>query len=393
LEEGEKQINLLWKCNREDKERAVKWLLKIFRNILKSPDNTKFHSINFAKMMKLFRNARPGLHILFAAGFSQTVDGTKIQIKPSYINHLSQVLAMLEKKIAEPELEKEPTPPPQPKPKPVPVEKKEVVEAKVEAKPQPKPVQKLEHPEYMDYIGRGAAIVVLKNNDEAKKIVETLNGAQINEHSPIKVEFFSLNDDGGQPENSGLSIDSVDEDVEMSNMVRISGLFDNLKQTTLEDLIKKSASCTIKEVYYKMKVGRGAALGGGGTSEFDDIRSQIDSLKGTHTRIKTSDVAGKTKEEKARIIKEKQEQYRRDKVKIKFEEAKQKSANERRNRQAAFELKKAQEQHQFEEIIRQRKKKKERERREKERVRAKIKADKERRKREQQEREARKRNG
>lgn len=390
LEEGAKQINLLWKCNKEDKDRAVKLLLKIFGNILKDPNNTKFHSISFSAMMKRFKNARPGLHILFAAGFSQTVDGAKIQIKPMYFNHLQQVLGMLEKKLGEPELEKEPTPPAKPKPIPAPVSKKDAVEEKQSPKPKPEPVpesiDKRKHPEWMFALERGSAIVVLENSNEAKIIVETLDGATIGENKPIKVELFISDDGVEQSSNQGLSID--DEDVEqtiISKNVKISGLFENMPESTLKTLVKQSTPCTIKEIYYKMKVGRGAALGGG--SEIDELRSQLDTLKGKHTRITNADVEGKTPEEKARIIKEKQEQYRKDKAKLAFEEQNRKSATTRRNRKAAFELKHQREQNQMEEIIRQRKKAKEREKREKERVRAKIKADKERRKREREERE------
>jgi len=389
LEEGAKQITLLWKCNKEDKDRAVKLLLKIFGNILKDPNNTKYHSISFSAMMKRFKNARPGLHILFAAGFCQTVDGAKIQIKPMYFNHLKQVLGLLEKKLAEPEVEKEPTPPPQPKPIPAPVSRKAPVEEKEYPKPKPEPkpetIEKRKHPEWMYVLDRGSAIVVLENSEEAKKIVETLDGAKIGENKPIKVELF-ISDDVEQSSNQGLSID--DEDVEqtiISKNVKISGLFENMTESILKTLVKQSTQCTIKELYYKMKVGRGAALGGG--SEVDELRSQIDTLKGKHTRITNADVEGKTAEEKARIIKEKHEQYRKDKAKFAFQEKNRISANERQNRKIAFELKHQREQNEMEEIIRQRKKAKERERREKERVRAKIKADKERRKREREERE------
>jgi len=389
LEEGAKQIRLLWKCNKEDKDLAVKLLLKIFGNILKDPNNTKYHSISFSAMMKRFKNARPGLHILFAAGFSQTVDGAKIQIKPMYFNHLKQVLGMLEKKLAEPEEEKQPTPPPQQKPIPAPVAKKGPAEEKNYAKPKPEPkpesIEKRKHPEWMFALDRGSAIVVLENSNEAKKIVETLDGAKIGENKPIKVELF-ISDDVEQSSNQGLSID--DENVEQtitSKNVKISGLFENMTESILKKLVKQSTPCTIKEIYYKMKVGRGAALGGG--SVIDEVRSQIDTLKGKHTRITNADVEGKTAEEKARIIREKQEQYRKDKAKLAFEEKKRKSATTRANRKAAFELKHQREQNQMEEIIRQRKRAKEREKREKERVRAKIKADKERRKREREERE------
>jgi len=397
LEEGTKQINLLWKCNKEDRDKAVKLLQKIFGNILKNPNNPKYHSISFAAMMKRFKNSRPGLHILFAAGFSQTVDGTKIQIKPIYFNHLKQVLGMLEKKLAEPEIEKEPTPPSQPKPIPAPVAKKEAVEEKVSPKPKPehKPesYEKRKHPEWEFALEGGSAIVVLENYGQAKAIVETLNGATIGENKPIKVELFIPNEDVEQSSNQGLSID--DEDVEqsiISRNVKISGLFEGMPESTLKTLVEQATPatpCTIKEIYYKRKVRRGAALGGG--SEIDELRSQIDTLKGKHTRITNADVEGKTPEEKARIIMEKKEQYRKDKAKIAFKEKIEKSANERRNRKAAFELKHQREQNEMDEIIRQRKKAKERERREKERVRAKIKADKERRKREREERERSKR--
>merc|ERR1711920_474106 len=123
-----------------------------------------------------------------------------------------------------------------------------------------------------------------------------------------------------------------------------------------------------------MKVGRGAALGGG--SEIDELPPQVDTLKGKHTRITNADVEGKTAEEKVRIIKEKQEQYRKDKARLAFEEKNRKSATSRRNRKAAFELRHQREQNEMEEIIRQRRRAKERETRKKKMVRAKIKADK-----------------
>jgi len=390
LEEGAKQINLLWECNKEEKDKAVKLLLKIFGNILKAPNETKYHSISFAAMMKRFRNARPGLHILFAAGFSQTVDGTKIQIKPMYFDHLRQILALLEKKLAEPEVEKEPTPTPQLQLEPEPVEEQAIIEEKVEPKPQPEtepePIRTQEHPEYMFELERGEAIVVLQKYGEAQKVFETLNGATIGENLTLKVELFFDDDDRERSKNQGLSIDSGDDgDAEpcvISKKVKISGLLENMPKSTLEKLVKNSTPCTIKEVYYKMKAGRGAALGG--LSEFDELRSKVDGLRGNYTRLTNADVDGKTPEEKARIIKEKKDQYRRDKAKRAAEEAREKSASALRNRRAAFDLKQRREQDEMQEIIRQKKKAKERERRERERVRAKIKADKERRKREQQ---------
>lgn len=403
LEEASKQIDMLWKCNKEEREKAVTLLLKIFGNILKSPDNPKFHSIKFTIMMKRFKNARPGLHILFAAGFSQTVDGSLIKIIPKYFYHLSQVLALLQKRQAEeeltldePELEKEPTPPPQLKPKSARIERKE--EAKLEFKIDRKPQLPKEFPQFYNVLEKGAAIIVLSKYSEAKEIVDLLNGASIGEEPPIKVELFDYDEYIERFKNANLSIDSSDEEQDernespkpvelITNNIKISGLPLNIQEVTLEMLIKNAVQCTIKETYYKMKKGRGAALGGGATSEGDDLRSQIVKMKGNFTRITAADVEGKTKEEKLIIINEKKEQFRRDKAKTRAKEAREKAARERETTKAMFALKEEREQREAEEIRRQIKKDKERKKRDKARVLARIKAEKERKKKEQQERE------
>merc|ERR1719412_1659437 len=82
MEQASNKIKELWKCQKEHKDKAVKLLMKILTNIQLHPNDPKYTDVNFAKMMKVFRNARPALHILFAAGFKQTVDGERIQIKP-----------------------------------------------------------------------------------------------------------------------------------------------------------------------------------------------------------------------------------------------------------------------------------------------------------------------
>jgi len=414
LEKAQEQIRLLWKCKKEDKDKAVKWLLKIFGNILANPNNTKFHSINFAKMMKLFKNARPGLHILFAAGFKQTVDGSKIQIDPKYFNHLSKVLALVSKRLTEPD-DPTPSPPPEEKTKPsLPVKKKVV-------KPVQKPVKmdideqkstgpKLLNPEFMDALVRGEAIVVMDSIIEAKQIVEQLNGAEIDK-SAVQVEFFittedrkrcaessgANNNDTAMDKDQPISTDALDSQVDgteevkssselNSKKVKISGLSENVTKASLNTLLSKfTQSTSIKEIYYKKKAARGEGLGG--FEEEDDLLSQINAMKGNHTRLKNSDLVGKTAEEKRQIMQEKREQYRLDKQKHATKESIAKSANVREQRKAALRLKEMREQQELEDIVRKRKKAKEREKREKERVRQKIKADKERRRKEREDRE------
>jgi len=408
LEEAKTQIKLLWKCTQENKDRAVKWLLKIFGNILANPNVTKFHSINFAKMMKLFRNARPGLHILFAAGFKQTVDGSKIQIDPKYFNHLSKVLALLTKRLSEPGMVPTPSPPRKEVAKPsLPVKKKEQkkpVEMDIDV---PKlVVPKQANPEYMDALSRGEAIVVMENLDDARKIVKDLNGAEI-DTTTVTAEFFitaddkkrfaeasgceSIGDELAMDKDEPKSADVLDKKVEAnteitSKKVKISGLTANVTKASLNSIINKfTQTNTIKETYYKKKAARGEGLGG--FEDEDDLLSQINAMKGNLTKLTKADLEGKTAEEKRQIMQEKREQYRRDKQKHATKESITKSANIREQRKAALRLKEMREQQEMEDLVRQRKKAKEREKREKERVRQKIKADKERRRKEREARE------
>jgi len=417
LEEAKKQINLLWKCKKEDLDKAVKWLKKIMGNILRDPNNPKFQSINFSKMMKLFRNARPGLHILFSAGFKQTVDGSKIQIDPKYFSHLARVLTLLNKKIEEPE--REPTPPPKPKSpqqqkKPAPVKKQET-------RPKPaamdiddqKPLLTKPNNQYMDALKRGEAIVVFNDINEAAKVIAQVDGAEI-DNSAVKVEFYITDDDRELSKRSDVAeVKAIPMDVEeteeaekttpnwaddsktptkvepSSKNVKISGLTANITEASLKTVIKQLTSCIVKEIWYKKKARRGEMLGGSGGDVFedDDLLAQIHAMKGNHTKLRSADLEGKTAEEKRLIMQQKREQYRRDKQKHAMKETNQKSANIREQRKAALKLKEAREQRQMEELVRKRKRDKEREKREKERVLQKIKADKERRRREREARE------
>lgn len=84
--EAQKKIVELYNLEDEDsRNQGIKLVTQIFGNILKDPSNQKFRDLNFSKIRKRFSKCRPCLYILFSAGFSQNVDGSRLQLDTANI--------------------------------------------------------------------------------------------------------------------------------------------------------------------------------------------------------------------------------------------------------------------------------------------------------------------
>jgi len=444
-ENAKNKTNELFKCPEANRQKAVKILMKILGNIQANPGEEKFQNIVFSKMMKKFEGARPGLHILFAAGFEQTVDGSKIVFNPrkkqGANQRLTRVLEILANKVADPDPSPEPAPA-KPKKKPV---KKEAESEPNAMDVDPKPVAKPTNNSKSQLMGidleLGEAVVLFGDADQAKMAASEYNGAEI-DNNTITVELFFTGDKkameekeaaedkpadasddkpAADPPSAGQkaeeSHDSTDipepadkpaeaepapdaNDVDMAPAkpeattckIKITGLSANVTKPTLKTLLTKLPSgymCAVAEILYRKKRGRGEALGGGakGDEVGDDLLANIKALKGNHTRIAGSDLTGKTAEEKKKIIEDKRAQYRRDKATNKTNAAVARQKNDNFQRKAALELQRKNEQYQMEKALREKKREKERQKAAKAKIRAKIAADKERRKREKEARE------
>ena len=74
-----KRLTDLWEIPEEDRNKGIKLLSKIYNNILNNPNDPKFRDLNFSKIRKKLDKCRPAFYLLFTAGFSQSVDGTRLQ--------------------------------------------------------------------------------------------------------------------------------------------------------------------------------------------------------------------------------------------------------------------------------------------------------------------------
>ena len=65
-------LNDLWNLQSNNKNKGIKLLTKIFNNILKNPNESKYSDLNHQKIRNKFDNCLPAYHLLFTAGFKDT---------------------------------------------------------------------------------------------------------------------------------------------------------------------------------------------------------------------------------------------------------------------------------------------------------------------------------
>lgn len=81
-----KRLTDLWEIEESEREKGIKLLQKIYGNILANPNDPKFRDLNFSKIRKKLDKCRPAFYLLFTAGFSQSVDGQRLQWQNNNIN-------------------------------------------------------------------------------------------------------------------------------------------------------------------------------------------------------------------------------------------------------------------------------------------------------------------
>merc|ERR1719410_114598 len=74
-----KRLTDLWELPEVDRNKGIKLLTKVYSNILANPQDPKFRDLNFSKIRKKLDKCRPAFYLLFTAGFSQSVDGQRLQ--------------------------------------------------------------------------------------------------------------------------------------------------------------------------------------------------------------------------------------------------------------------------------------------------------------------------
>jgi len=73
------RLTALWEIDESEREKGIKLLQKVYGNILANPNDPKFRDLNFSKIRKKLDQCRPAFYLLFTAGFSQSVDGQRLQ--------------------------------------------------------------------------------------------------------------------------------------------------------------------------------------------------------------------------------------------------------------------------------------------------------------------------
>jgi len=74
-----KRLTDLWAIEESEREKGIKLLTKVYSNILNNPADPKFRDLNFSKIRKKLDKCRPAFYLLFTAGFTQSVDGQRLQ--------------------------------------------------------------------------------------------------------------------------------------------------------------------------------------------------------------------------------------------------------------------------------------------------------------------------
>jgi len=74
-----KRLVDLWEIDEAERAKGIKLLQKVYGNILANPNDPKFRDLNFSKIRKKLDQCRPAFYLLFTAGFSQSVDGQRLQ--------------------------------------------------------------------------------------------------------------------------------------------------------------------------------------------------------------------------------------------------------------------------------------------------------------------------
>jgi len=354
-----KRLTALWEIEESEREKGIKLLTKVYSNILANPSDPKFRDLNFSKIRKKLDQCRPAFYLLFTAGFSQSVDGTRLQWPNNQITRklIEKASKGLEDKIAGRELDgedygaiRDPS------------EREKEAEALHSSFGAHRPPSK-EKKKAADGDRSQLERIMAKNKQmKAQRLAQRdkQNAAKAeNEKAPMDTES-EIDSEAKQSENAG-DAENVDGDVAMAD---------------------GSSSNSEAE---KAKAESEAARLGLGADDME-LLEQIKKSKGiTHT-LKASDLAGLSKEEKIEKFKETQELFRKEKkqnlVLQKLEKEKRRRAGvhagqEAERKRKAYELK----------MVAQRKaRKKADDKKRKARIKEKIEADKKRR-REQKERE------
>lgn len=96
-EQFTEHLDELWDPDIDEsaRQKGVKLLQQICRNILKDPSNRKFRDLNFEKIGERFDQCQPALLLLFAAGFTLAEDAQRLQLDSNEEN-IAKITALQE---------------------------------------------------------------------------------------------------------------------------------------------------------------------------------------------------------------------------------------------------------------------------------------------------------
>lgn len=344
----------LWELPEDDRKSAVATLQKIFGNILSNPDNPKFKDLNFSKIRKKFSNAKAAFYLLFTAGFSQNVDGTRLVFQYTTVNMkmLRDCNDGLTKKIANPNdksiLPKSKLP-------------KETEDVNIKDKQFRKNFQssskakhEREEKEKQEYLDRQASLNV--SNENANNADNSNNNNDINNNNNSNQDSNNNNNSNENGDNNG---DAQEQ-----------------QEDTRTDEEKAADAKNHEEV-------RNALLDDLDDGEKELLR-QIQEMKGTTVKLSMDELAGKSKEEKVAIFKKKQQQFRQEKAQAERRAQIDREKRRRENVKLAQETKAKREEQQRAMIARKKEREKKEEKLRRQRIKEKIKKEKEAKKREKE---------
>eukprot|EP01083_Nonionella_stella_P187795 690912_1 len=329
------QLDKLWAIPESEREKGIKLLNKIYSNILNNPSNPKFRDLNFSKIRAKLDKCRPAFYLLFTAGFTQNMDGTRLQWENNQIT----------------------------------MKKLQNANTALQAQIKGEDLDSIGN-EYGNVINPDQTSLITNRNmniHRAKKEKQKLEQLQ------KEAEAQQLKDDVERIETmeTDNNEDGVDDD-EMRKAMAMSMDNEDGKDTANDVNMTDKTTSEDKG---------NASVDDGLSAEDRALIDQIRAAKGVHTTLKASDLKGLTAEEKKAKMKALRDKFRKEKkqsaMRAKIAKQKARRANIHANQDAERKRKEKQ----LQQLARQKKKEKEFAKKQHARVMAKIQAQKEERKR------------
>lgn len=390
--------------------KMVGLLQKIIANILKSPDNEKFRSIKKGILQRKYGDKHLQIkNLMVCCGFIETLNGHRIQFLGNRFDPLKEGQALIQNKIDNPELFAPPKKQKQPDPEPAATVGDDAIAETAAATetspppgnapgdaamsdPEPSPAaapddvqmaptdESAASTDPNEGLEQGEAFVTLSSRAEAEAATADLNGA----------------DFGGQ----NILVLHWPEDDEASSQLKVINLMSKITREHITKAFGNYGTIKVARVYRDVSKPapkrRGGALGGGVADDEDmAAMNELSELQAKNNpmykhKMKMSDLAGMTKEEKLAFMKEKREKFRSQKQVVARVKDTGSELSRRTNTKLALESKREREVQQLKSLADKRRREKEAVKRRKKAIKEKIRLQKEQRKREKKEEQDRK---